>query len=230
MLADDNFPSHVLNLVWKTTSDIPQRLHQPLHQELGKDVRVTLLVVIVLAFLVNLLAVLVTFLFGSRKGRTVATLICVCTSVALWMWLLRQGDEIVYAGRVIRIQSSRQSIDEYLRTMDESWDHAVVLSNPTKSRGKWVYTHAYPIDRPSMLMSASRIAIPNTSLAWIAMERSAGSAIRMELAGENVGYWIELRSDDLPPQPFVGGLDERFTPKRWSKIGPKLYLVVLDRD
>lgn len=229
MLLDGRFPSHLLSSIMQSTTDLPRQSHFPWRQQLGNDTRATLFTLAVVVFVVSFVTVLVTFLFGSRKGRTLATLICTCTSVALWMWLLLEGSEIVYAGRVVRVQATRDSIAEYLREVDADWDR-VVGSHDAKVHGKWVYTHAYPLQRPRMIMAASPIAIPNTSVSWIAIERTVGDAIRMELAGGNEGYWIELRDDDRPPQPFVGGLEERFTPKRWSKIGPKLYLVVLDRD
>jgi hypothetical protein len=76
-----------------------------------------------------------------------------------------------------------------------------------------------------MLMFLGDQSIPNSPLMFRAIEREESQAIRFELSGENLGYWIERRYDRKEPNDFVGGLAEPYRVGKYRKIADQLYLV-----
>ena len=84
---------------------------------------------------------------------------------------------------------------------------------------------AYPSSAPTALLPLSEAAFPNTRVPFSAVERTGDEAMRFELAGSEVGAWLEWRADASEPQSFVGGLETHYDVERFAGIAPHWFLV-----
>lgn len=230
MFFDGRFPTRLVNVIvngyWMPVGENGLSTEGDLGSL--RDLRSFGFLVIGTIYFVCLATFSTVFCIGSVRIRSIASLGTLAASIALVMVTLMESEEIVMTGRVWRGRNVSQQLSGFLRVVDSQWtDDASRSAEPEWTAG--LYSHAYPIERPRMRMLASPIGVPGTAFSAIAFERTEGSAIRMELAGPEEGFWIERRLDDGTPSEFIGGLDERFQPRRWARLAPHLFLVEFDR-
>ena len=138
--------------------------------------------------------------------------------------MLTQWDRIHYFGRTIFASTASSSVADFADRINQNWN-ALVKNVDNECQVELSSFNAYPIYNPTMMMFLGDQSIPNSALLFRAIEREESRAIRFELSGENLGYWIERRYDRSEPTDFVGGLAEGYRVGRYRKIADQLYLV-----
>jgi hypothetical protein len=83
----------------------------------------------------------------------------------------------------------------------------------------------YPSSAPTALLPLSGPVFPSTTMPFSAVERTGDDAMRFELAGSEVGAWLEWRRDSSEPQAFVGGLETHYEVARFARLAPHWFLV-----
>jgi hypothetical protein len=167
---------------------------------------------------------LLGFLFGPKQFRAIKCLLGFMLLSGGWLLMLTQWDRIHYLGRTIFVSSESRPVAEFADRVNRNWN-ALVKNIDNESQVELSSFNAYPIHMPTMLMFLGDQTIPNSPLAFRAIEREEDQAIRFELSGENLGYWIERRYDRKEPTDFVGGLAEAYRVGKYRKIADQLYLV-----
>jgi hypothetical protein len=86
---------------------------------------------------------------------------------------------------------------------------------------------AYPIGEPTLLMPLARAQFPGTNVRFLAVERSANprEAMRFQLSTDESYSWLEWRSDDSPPESFVGGVNTEYYLQHQERLAPRWFLV-----
>ncbi len=220
-LLYDGYASRALSGTWIDLLDIRDR--EPLSPSLiGPRLQWVQLIAIVAsaASLVTLLG----FLFGPKQFSGMKCLLGFMFLSGGWLLMLTQWDRIHYLGRTIFVSSESRSVADFADRIHQNWN-ALVKNIDNECQVELSSFNAYPIYNPTMLMFLGDQEIPNSPLMFRAIEREESQAIRFELSGENLGYWIERRYDRKEPTDFVGGLAEEYRVGKYRKISDQLYLV-----
>ena len=217
----DGYASRSLFGTWVDLLDIRNR--EPLSQSL---IGPRLLWVQFIAIVTSSLSTvtLLGFLFGPKQFRGLRSLLGFMLLSGGWLLMLTQWDRIHYLGRTIFVSSESRHVAEFADRVNRNWN-ALVSNIDNECQVDLSSFNAYPIYNPTMLMFLGDQSIPNSPLMFRAIEREESQAIRFELSGENLGYWIERRYDREEPNDFVGGLAESYRVGKYRKIADQLYLV-----
>lgn len=138
--------------------------------------------------------------------------------------MLTQWDRIHYLGRAAFVTATSSTVADYADRIHRNWN-ALVTNTDNDCQMELSSFNAYPIYDPTMMMFLGDQSIPNSPLLFRAIERDEDQAIRFELSGENLGYWIERRYDGKEPADFVGGLADAYRVGKYRRIADQLYLV-----
>ena len=163
-------------------------------------------------------------LWGPIRFRTTRRFLLAAGLMTLWVFALTNWASIIEAGKGLRIVQEAEPLERFAQSTLEQWD-ALTDEKTSPDYSKWTSFNAYPVNKPRMLFFLGEQAIPNTNMKIRSIEFTPGEAIRFELASEQIGNWLELRLDDLPPQDFVGGLQAPFEAVQWRRLRNQLYLV-----
>lgn len=170
------------------------------------------------------LTVAIGLLLGPAQYRTLRTFLVALLLVTLWVLTLSNWKNIVELGKAIRVSQEVAPLESFAQSTLKQWE-TLTDEKTSPDYSKWTPFNAYPVNKPTMLFFLGEQPIPYADLKIRSIEYSRGQAIRFELAGEQIGNWLELRIDDEPPQDFSGGLDTPFEAMKWRRLRNKLYLV-----
>ena len=220
-LLYDGYASRSLAGTWLDLLDIRDR--EPLSQSrMGPRLLWVQLIAIVTTSVSTV--TLLGFLFGPKQFRAMKCLLGFMFLSGCWLLMLTQWDRIHHLGRTIFVSSESRPVAEFADRVNRNWN-ALVKNIDNECQIELSSFNAYPIYNPTMLMFLGDQTIPNSPLMFRAIEREESQAIRFELSGENLGYWIERRYDRKEPTDFVGGLAEEYRVGKYRKISDQLYLV-----
>ncbi len=145
--------------------------------------------------------------------------------IAVWIFFGQQCQSIVEFGRNCRLSLEEGAIERFTTIADARWNEICARSNDYESILGVECLQAYPTHRPSVCFFAKPVTLSGSSLEILAIERSEGEAIRLQLAGTNKGFWMERRFNSDAPKPFRSGLDYTLNPQSVAKLTSNLYLV-----
>jgi hypothetical protein len=167
---------------------------------------------------------LLGFLIGPKPFSGLKCLLGFVLLSGGWLVMLTQWDRIHYLGRAAFVTATSSTVAEFADRINRNWN-ALVTNMDNDCQMELSSFNAYPIYDPKMMMFLGDQSIPNSPLLFRAIERDKDQAIRFELSGENLGYWIERRYDRKEPTDFVGGLAEAYRVGKYRRIADQLYLV-----
>jgi len=224
-LLYDGYASRALSGTWMDLLEVPQRETQqePLSQSLIGPRLYWVQFIAITASLTSSLSVL-GFLFGPRPFSGLKSLFGFVLLSGCWLLMLTQWDRIHYLGRSAFVTATSSSVTEFADRVNQNWN-ALVTNTNNECQIELSSFNAYPLYNPTMMMFLGDQSIPNSPLLFRAIERDEERAIRFELSGENLGYWIERRYDRKEPTDFIGGLAEAYRVGKYRKIADQLYLV-----
>jgi hypothetical protein len=162
--------------------------------------------------------------------------------VAAWFGAIARRSDIEWWGVWCRARGQLASLETFAKVAEENWsalfpdplDHestaksariydrtpAGVASFLQQLGPNNVYTH-----RDTTIVMFGRGVIPRTRFEVASIERSAGKAMRLELSGSDIGYWLERRWDNELPHSFAGGLNAEYVLQDYRAIEAGWYLV-----
>lgn len=220
-LLYDGYASRSLSGTWVDLFETPKA--EPLTQALSGP-RLLWVQLITIATGTTGSVILFGFLFGPKQFSGIRCLLGFMLLSGGWLLNLTQWDRIHHVGRTIYVSSEARSVAEFADRVHRNWP-ALVKNIDNECQFELSSFNAYPIYKPTMLMFLGDQEIPNSPLLFRAIEREDDKAIRFELSGENLGYWIERRYDSQEPSDFIGGLAETYHIGKSRRIADQLYLV-----
>jgi hypothetical protein len=167
----------------------------------------------------TLFAMLCGLFIGERRYRSTRAWLAFMTLACGWLGFLVTWPDVYWLGQQRRMAAALQPVERLAQELSQNW--------PTEDgnlAGIGPYL-AYPKGGPTTLLPLRWITFPGSALGFSAIERTADGVIRFELAGDEVGAWLEWRSDDRPPQPFKSGLEVDYNVAREARLAPRWFLV-----
>jgi hypothetical protein len=166
------------------------------------------------------LIVMLTSLFvGSQRFRTTRMWLVFTAIGCGWLGLVVAWPEIYWRGQQLRIKADISAAEIVVRNLLTNWPRH---DGQLPDIGAFL---AYPKSVTAALMPLGAPTFPGTSLRFSLVERSVDDAIRFELAGSELGAWLEWRPDGSVPTAFVGGLATNYYVMRYKWLAPHWFLV-----
>ncbi len=162
---------------------------------------------------------------GPGSTRNIRSLLGITAIFAYWLFLGRECESIVELGRSTRLALQVSAIDRLAHDIDTNWAELCEPDSTCSTDLKLSNLLAYPTSNPRMCMFAGSFQVPQSNVEISSIERTEGEALRFQLGGEHLGYWIEKRWDGRWPRSFQSGLEYTFTPTKITQIHDSLYLV-----
>ncbi|AMV31554.1 hypothetical protein VN12_05505 [Pirellula sp. SH-Sr6A] len=154
---------------------------------------------------------------GSGIRRMLLQITTLAAGLSIWMgWC-----SIVDFGRQLRFSKDSAAIERFAVFVDSQWKVLVAGESPLVVGP----SNPYPLYEPTLLIYSNINMIPDTEIAFVAIERTSQEAIRFELSGSNLGRWLEIRFTNDPPGKFIGGIESHFTPLSYRKLSDRIFLV-----
>lgn len=177
---------------------------------------------IALGILTSAMFLGIGFLFGKARTRSIRSIFGFTALAAFCMFLVLRCESVVETGRAFRMAWKAAPILEFADRINSDWDS---LCEPTSTSTLLPSRNSYPISKPTMCFFMTAFKIEGTAYDILSIERTEGKAIRFELAGDDIGFWIERRYDDGAPEQFVSGLNDPMEPDGFRSLGNRLFLV-----
>jgi hypothetical protein len=172
------------------------------------------------AFVACSLAVMLgSLLLGPLRFRTTRMWLIFTGLACGWLGFVMTWPAVYWIGQQHRSSKLVSAAETTVTALQSHWP---TMDGEISEVGPFL---AYPASAPAALLPLSGATFPNTSVAFSAVERTGDDAMRFELAGSEVGAWLEWRRDDSAPQPFIGGLQTQYDVERFSRIAPHWFLV-----
>jgi hypothetical protein len=184
----------------------------------------------------SLIGIAVGYGCGAARWRSVRSLLGVMVVSALWLGAVARRADIEDWGRWLRVRVRIASLERFAMELDRHWDRYVRLEDLNAHDGSDEETqdglklrlgprNAYDRGKSSILMFLGQEPIHGTGFRISAIERTKGSAIRLELAGSDYTYWLERRFDAEVPHSFSGGLGEEYSLRNMQRVANDWYIV-----
>lgn len=157
--------------------------------------------------------------FGTQFFRGLRPWLLFVTLICAWLGLLTTWPELYWYGQQVRMRRHVQAYNAVARELQTDWPRQ---DGELPEMGPYL---AYPIGAPTTLLLLGEGTIPETPIHIAAIERPSVEAMTFELAGAEIGAWLEWRADDTPPTAYVGGLDTENQVIRYARLAPNWYLV-----
>jgi hypothetical protein len=167
----------------------------------------------------TLLAMLCGLFIGERRYRSTRAWLAFMALVCGWQGFLVTWPDVYWLGQQRRMAAVLQPVERLAQELSQNWP-----KEDGNHSGIGPYL-AYPKGGPTTLLPLRSVTLPDTALGFSAIERTEDGVIRFELAGDEVGAWLEWRSDDRPPQPFKSGLEVDYNVTRRARLAPQWFLV-----
>jgi hypothetical protein len=167
----------------------------------------------------TLLAMFIGLFIGPPRFRSIRAWLLFTMFVGGWLGTAIAGPEIYWLGQQRRLAGVLAPVETLARQLSANWP---VEDGDLPSIGPYL---AYPKRLPTCLLPLRFVEFPETNLKFSAVERTIDGTIRFELAGDELGGWLEWRADDFEPSTFVGGLEAKHTKTRSVALAPRWYLV-----
>jgi hypothetical protein len=167
----------------------------------------------------TLLAMFCGLFIGERRYRSTRAWLAFMALVCGWLGFLVTWPDVYWLGQQRRMAAVLQPVERLAQELSQNW--------PTEDgnhSGIGPYL-AYPQGAPTTLLPLRSVTLPDTALGFSSIERTEDGVIRFELAGDEVGAWLERRSDDRLPQPFKSGLYVDYNVAREARLAPRWFLV-----
>jgi hypothetical protein len=179
-------------------------------------------------WLLNALAVVATLsavgiftglFLGPPAHRRVRSWFAVTLLAVMWLTLWTTWPNLLWRGQAFRLRGELADFQKVASSLDKGW--------PTNDgeRAELGPFLAYPMSKPQVLMLLSNAYVPGTNMSFSLIERSDQGALRFELAGDELGAWLEWHPAHDMPIGFVGGLSERHELDRFTPLGNDWFLV-----
>jgi hypothetical protein len=167
----------------------------------------------------TLLVMLGGLFVGGPRFRSTRMWLAFVALAAGWLGLVTTWPEIYWRGQQRRVGKELANVETTARYLEENWPRE---DGELPGIGPYI---AYPKGAPTVLLPLKWMTFPDTPLRFSTVERSADGTIRFELAGDEMGAWLEWRSDEREPTDFTGGLETRYTVGRKQQLAPQWFLV-----
>ncbi|WP_146430628.1 hypothetical protein [Blastopirellula retiformator] len=159
-----------------------------------------------------------TILVGPRGYRNLRCWLATITLTGAWLGFFVNVQELVWSGYRYRLQTALPHCMTATGRLQADWPRR------DGEREPWGPYMAYPIARPTMLMLMTTPEI-SPGIRASSIERSHAGGVRLELAGEEQGVWLEWHPPGELPDSFLGGLEDPHTLRRWSALGDGWFVV-----
>jgi hypothetical protein len=180
--------------------------------------RLAMLDVTLLVVAVSGLELFFGLFFGEARQRGLRSWLAVTGLIAVWLTLGFEWRDLQWRGQVHRARPNVAALSALANSLQQSWP---TIDGEMPDLGPF---QAYPIAKPDVLLLFSSKQLPGATAPISAVNRSNDGDLRFQLAGDEVGTWLELHPHDMPGD-FVGGLDQKFVLDRAAAVGEKWYLV-----
>jgi hypothetical protein len=150
------------------------------------------------------IVMLASLFAGCARFRTTRIWLVFMAIVGGWLGLAVSWPTIYWFGQQQRIKSALPAADAMAQALRKGWPN---VDATLPDIGPFL---AYPVNEPRALMPLSEAKFPKTGLRFSAVERTGDDVLRFELAGAELGAWLEWREDGSEPRSFVGGLDGHY--------------------
>jgi hypothetical protein len=165
------------------------------------------------------LAMLVGLFVGERRFRTMRAWLLFVAVAGGWLGFIVAAPEVYWRGQQRRLRPMLGAVESMAQELQVHWPRE---DGDMPSIGPFL---AYPQGKPTCLLPLKLATFPNTALRFSAVERTPDGAMRFELAGKELGAWLEWRADELEPTTFMGGLDTKYEKGRHIALEPRWFLV-----
>jgi hypothetical protein len=157
--------------------------------------------------------------YGGPKHRRVRSWLSLTALVAAWLTLWATWPELLWQGQVYRLKRQCPHVQVTAQALANNWP----ASDGARAEiGPFL---AYPQGQPETLLLLTQAKVPHTSILLSSVERSDQGALRFQLAGNELGAWLEWHPSQDEPRGFIGGLQQRFELEQFSPLGNNLFLV-----
>ena len=156
---------------------------------------------------------------GPPANRRVRSWFAVTLLAVMWLTLWTTWPDLLWRGQAFRLRGELADFQKVASSLEQDW--------PTSDgeRAELGPFLAYPTNKPQVLMLLSNANVPGTNTSFSLVERSDLGALRFELAGDELGAWLEWHPAHDVPIGFVGGLLERHELVRFAALGNDWFLV-----
>jgi len=165
------------------------------------------------------LAMLASLFLGRGRLRTTRTWLIFTAIACGWLGLAVSWPAIYWSGQQRRAVAVLPAAETLVESLHDHWPK---IDSYLPELGPFL---AYPISTPSALLPLRSVTFPKTDIPFSAVERTGGDAMRFELSGAETGAWLEWRGNGTRPQPFVGGLDTKYSLAKVAQLAPEWFLV-----
>lgn len=156
---------------------------------------------------------------GRSEHRRVRGWLGLTVLLAAWLTLYATWPELSWRGQASRVDDELPQLQTLITTLTKNWP---TQDGESSELGAFL---AYPAERPQTLLLLTQVNPPGTKLAITGVERSNDGALRLQLAGSEIGSWLEWHPIADEPRAFVGGLLQRFELDRFQQLDENWYLV-----
>ena len=172
---------------------------------------------------VSLAMLTVGMTMGARGHRTLASWMVVLSLGCGWLGLINGWDELVWAGKRMRIDSHVAAFQPIAHSLQADWPR-----NDGQHDNLGPYM-AYPAGKPKTLILLTTPPMAESGPTFSSIERSSAGGIRFQLSGNERGVWLEWHPTGNQPESFVGGLLEPHHLSRSVALGDGWFLARYDQ-
>ena len=141
---------------------------------------------------------------GSRKFRSLKSLLVFVTHVCLWVGLLAGLPNISWLGKQSRVTRLLEDFEPIVTELQADWPDD---DGRSPTLGQYM---AYPVGQPSTLFLLTPPVFQPSGTKVSQIEGSETGGIRFHLAGSELGDWLEFHPAGQHPESFQGGLQQNF--------------------
>ncbi len=185
--------------------------------------KIFLLGLMVLVGTVSLGMLGVGMTMGSRGHRQLSSWMVVLSLACCWLALVNGWDELIWAGKRLRIDSHVAAFEPIVHALQDDWP---TTDGEHANLGPFM---AYPAGKPKTLILLTTPPIAETGPTFSSIERSTAGGIRFQLSGNERGVWLEWHPGSNQPDSFVGGLLEPHHLTRSVPLGDGWFLARYDQ-
>lgn len=160
---------------------------------------------------------------GSRGHRALSSWMVVLSLGCCWLGLINGWDELIWAGKRLRIDSHVMAFQPIVQSLKQDWPRN---DGERESLGPFM---AYPAGKPKTLILLTTPPMATSGPTFSSIERSDAGGIRFQLSGNERGVWLEWHPTGNQPESFVGGLLEPHHLSRSVSLGEGWFLARYDQ-
>jgi hypothetical protein len=163
------------------------------------------------------LGILIGLVLGPPRHRRLRTWLSVTALAAAWLALAAAWPKLNLAGQQIRLSRHLPGFEEVANELRDSWPRE---DGASQALGPF---SAYPIGVPNILTPLTRAAIEGFPITSVT--RSSEGALGFQLAGNELGAWLEWHPKGSVPKSFLGGLEVSYDLTDVRSLGGNWYLT-----